>query len=258
MTTSHRQSVRLGALVLLIVVGLTVGMGPAMALGDTTSPATQASASAAVEDDLKDAKVPTAVKPGESFTVDATEIAERDEVADVCWRFDENETCHDAETTHTFEEAGSHTATLIVTDDDGEQSSMTNLVIATTTPTADLSAPDSAEAETKIKLDASDSTDDHSIESYEWDLTGDGTADETTSEPELSHTFESAGTHEVSVTTVNAAGQSDTASATIDVTKEQSSATFVDGLIESSAIIGILLAIGAVAIGTFLFTRTEG
>ncbi|WP_306061097.1 PKD domain-containing protein [Natronococcus wangiae] len=197
--------------------------------------------------------------PGESFTVDATAISERNDVANVCWKFDEKDTCHDVKTTHSFEEVGPHTATLIVIDDNGERSSRTALVPVTTPPTADLSAPDSAEAETEVQLDASDPTDDHGIESYEWDLNSDGTADETTTSPKLSYTFENAETHEVTVTAVDAAGQSDTASATIDVTEaEQSSAASADGFLGSTAIVGILLAIGAVAIGTFPFTRAEG
>lgn len=233
-------------------------MGPAVALSDpASSPA--AVTGPTVDDDLDDAQVPDGVLPGDSFEVDATEIAERDDVADVCWKFDENDTCHDARTTHAFEEVGPHTATLIAVDESGERSSKTFLVVATTPPTAALSAPESAEAGTEVQLDAGDSSDDYEIESYEWDLNGDGTVDETTTSPELSHTFEESGSHEVTVTAVDAVGQSDTASATVAVTEvEQSQASIVGGLLNSAAVVGVVIAIGVVTIGTLLFARAEG
>lgn len=259
MTTSHRQFTRIGALVLLLTVGLTVGIGPAMAMSDTAPPPSKIAAeSSDVKHALEDAQVPTGVDPGDQFTVDATAISARDDVTDVCWKFDENDTCHDAKATHTFETAGPHTATLIVIDDNGERSSKTYLVTATTAPTATLSASKSVNVGTTVQLDANDSTDDFGIESYEWDLDGDGTVDKTTTTPTLSHTFESAGTYEVTVTAIDEARRSDTASATITVANpRQSGAGIVDGITSNTAIPVVLVAIGAISIGTYLFARTQ-
>lgn len=221
-----------------------------------TSPATnQATAEPPdAEGPLEGAEVPTAVAPGEPFTVDATAIDERDDVAAVCWRFDEDDACHDAATTYTFEEVGSHTATLIVTGEDGERSSATALIVATTAPTATLDAPESVETGTEIRLDAGDSSDDHGIERYEWDLNGDGTVDETTTAPTVTHVFETAGAHELTVTTVDAADQRDTATATIDIAEDET----VAGNLSGAAIGVVLMLIGslsAVASGAFLLYR---
>ncbi len=226
-----------------------------MALTDTSPATSQATADPpGVEAPLEGAEVPTAVTPGEPFTVDATAIDERDDVTEVCWRFDEDDACHDAAATHTFEEVGSHTATLIVTDEDGERSATTHLIVATTAPTATLDAPESVETGTEFQLDAGDSTDDHGIERYEWDLTGDGTTDRTTTEPTVAHAFETAGTHELAVTTVDAAEQRDTATATIDVIEAETVAGSLGG-----ASIGVVLiligSLSAFAIGTVLLYR---
>lgn len=228
----------------------------------STSPAVQETAeSSDIEDDLENVQVPSAVAPGDSFTVDATAIRDRDDVVAVCWKFDESNTCHDAETTHSFEEAGSHTATLIATDDRGNRSSRTHRIVTTTAPTADLTAPESVKTGMEIQLDASDSTDDYAIESYEWDLDGDGTVDETTTSPKLAHTFEK-GTHEVTVTAIDKAGQSATATATVDATKDESVQSQGEATDESRGSSSVLIAlvalvVGVVGIGMLLVARAR-
>ncbi|ELY66190.1 PKD domain-containing protein [Natronococcus jeotgali] len=254
MTTPQRHPVRIGAVLALVAV-LTIGAAPAAAVGDTAS--TQASA-ASLEDDLESASVPTAVGPNESFTADASALADRDDVAEVCWRFDENGTCHDAETTHTFEEEGPHTATLIVTDENDERRAVTNLVTVTSAPVAHLTAPASTQVDATVGLNASDSIDDQCVETYEWDLTGDGEVDETTESPELEHAFEEAGAHEVTVTTVDAAGQSDTASATVEVAEpEESSVASLASLEGGAALAGLAIALAAVGIGGVRVARSR-
>lgn len=249
MTTSHQQFVWFGALVLLITVGLTVAMVPASAGVDATS--TQEST---LEEAMEDADVPDAVEPNESFAVDASAIGDRDDVDEVCWLFDAGDTCHDAETTHVFEEAGSHTATVVVTDENGDRSSVTNLIVATTAPTAELSVPEDIEADSEVTLDASGSSDDHEIVEYQWDLTGDGTVDEATTSSELTYDFEDGGTHDVTVTVVDTAGQTDTATETVEIADTSSVA---DG--GSMTIIAALIIGGALAIaGALAFTITRG
>ena len=75
-------------------------------------------------------------------------------------------------------------------------------------PTAGFSfAPSSPHSGDAISFDASSTTDPaHTIESYSWDF-GDGATD---TDPDPTHTYTSRGTHHVTLTVTNDAGQSDT------------------------------------------------
>lgn len=246
MTTSRHHAVRCGALILLIAVGLTVAIAPASA--DTAS-----AQESALEEALEATEVPAGVEPDESFTVDASDLDDRDDVDEVCWQFNDDETCHDAETEHEFEDIGPHTATLAVTDDDGERTMATNRIVATAAPTAALETPDSIESGSEITLDAGDSSDDHDIVRYEWDLTGDGEVDETTTSPELTSDFESDGAHDVTVTAVDAAGQTDTASETVEVSD---SSSLFGGNAMSFAVVAITMsALLLTTAGAFVLSR---
>lgn len=276
MTTSRKRIGSIGTVALLVIVAVSVAAGPVAALSDA-SPATTASAAELVDE--TDADAPEAVGVGESFTVDATAISQRDGVADVCWTFDEESACHDAKTTRTFEDAGPHTATLFVTDENGERDSHTTLIYASTPPDAALAASGQVDAGATIELDASGSTDDDAIDSYEWDLTGDGAVDETTTDPVLEHAFDDEGQHDVTVTVVDAAGQRDAATATVDVAEneeqngdenegqngdeneDEGSQTQegADGGSVVSALIGIaMVVVGAIVAGTLLAVRYRG
>lgn len=84
-------------------------------------------------------------------------------------------------------------------------------------PDAALSAPSEAEVGSEVTLDASDSADDHGIVAYHWDVDGDGTNETTTSDPTYAHAYEETGSYTATVTTVDDAGQGDSATATIEV-----------------------------------------
>jgi PKD repeat protein len=97
---------------------------------------------------------------------------------------------------------------LFVGPPDMEASSPTaNLSISSTTVTAG----------EQVSFDATGSTapDGRSITSYEWDFTGDGSTDATGAT--VTHTYETAGTYEVSVTVTDSAGTTDTATASVTV-----------------------------------------
>ena len=120
------------------------------------------------------------------------------------WDFGDGTTAEEANPEHAFEDDGSFAVSLTVTDDNGAQHTTTaEVVIANLHPIAQLvtemSTLSTGEA---FRLDASGSIDPSpsgSIARYEWDLDGDGTFDETTTSPTLSHAYDDDGTHEVLV-----------------------------------------------------------
>lgn len=255
----HRR-LTAGTAATLLVVGLAIAVGPAIA-GAATE-AVQTTQAHEQLDTEANVELPDVVAPGETFTADASALETRGDVTAVCWRFDEGETCHDAVATHAFDEVGSHTATLIITNADGEIESSTVLIAVTEEPTATLTVSDRVEAGAEVELDASDSTDDRGIDRFKWDLTGDGTVDKTTDAPTITHVFEDATDVEVSVTAVDMAGQTDTASASINVqeaaVETEDAAGINDGILDGSASI-VLVVIGllaTLAVGLFPLSRS--
>jgi hypothetical protein len=84
-------------------------------------------------------------------------------------------------------------------------------------PTAALSGPTTATVGASITLDASESTDNAGITSYEWDTDGDGTFERSTDSPTLTVAFEQPENRTVTVRTVDFAGATDTASLRLTV-----------------------------------------
>jgi|GEM_PF-1462091 PKD repeat protein len=80
----------------------------------------------------------------------------------------------------TYESTGEFRVTITVTDDVGATEEMTTVVTVTAPPTPRLSiSPSNPETGEEITFSGSDSVDsDGTIESYEWDVTGDGDVDE--------------------------------------------------------------------------------
>lgn len=205
-----RQSV-VAAVVVIVAAVLIVG-------------AAGAGAASAQEDDglIGEADVPDAVGVGESFTVRAADLG--DDVVDACWRFDEEDECRAAETTTSFSEPGAHTATLILSDDDGNTNAITRRIVATPAPDASLEAPDSAVVDETVTLDASASTDDYEA-TYLWDVTGDGEIDSETDDPTVAHAYSRTGEYEITVTVVDAADQADEAVVNVAVQTDDSGST---------------------------------
>jgi PKD repeat protein len=115
-------------------------------------------------------------------------------IASRLWDFGDGTTAEDADPEHAFEDDGTFAVSLTVTDDTGAQHTTTaEVVIANLLPVARLVAEDSTlPTGEPFRLDASGSTDPSpsgSITRYEWDLDGDGTFDETTTCPTLSHAY---------------------------------------------------------------------
>ncbi len=167
---------------------------------------------------------PAEVTVNESVTLDASESTDEGAISEYRWDFD-GDGVVDANTTsptieHAYDEAGVVEASVEVVDEDGETSTATasiDVLPPNQPPNASLDAPDAPLEDESVTLDASNSTDDRGIDEYEWDFDGDGTVDRTTDEPTVQHAFPDPGNVTAAVTVVDSSGDTDTASATIDV-----------------------------------------
>lgn len=137
---------------------------------------------------------PTTPDVDESVTFDAEDATDPDgTIVEYEWTID-GETVSTAESfSYTFTEAGAHEVSLSVTDDEGATRSTSRTISVNALP--EVSIPDveaTVGEEVSIQADASD---DGSISKYEWAVDGQVVSTQET----LTYTFESAGTHQVTL-----------------------------------------------------------
>ena len=129
------------------------------------------------------------------------------------WTFGDGTTAAEADPEHVFDTEGTYAVSLTVTDDDGaSHTTIAEVVIDNLPPSADLST-DKMERPTgdPFPFDATESSDPSpcgSIVLYEWDLDGDGTYDQTTTAPSLSHAFGDDGLYPVQLRVTDDSGAS--------------------------------------------------
>jgi PKD repeat protein len=136
------------------------------------------------------------------------------------WTFGDGATATGRASNHEFASSGTYAVTLTVADDAGGTDTVSKTVtvgaeISTAAPSASFTAtPSTAWVREGIAFDATGSTDpDGTIVTYEWDF-GDG---ETATGRTMGHSFDSPGAYTVTLTVVDDAGESDTASKTVHV-----------------------------------------
>jgi len=130
------------------------------------------------------------------------------------WNWGDGQTSTGGSTaSHLYAVAGTYTVTLTVTDTIGQSSSISHnvIVVVDNPPAASFTITCSGRS---CKADASASTDDHGIASYQWSW-GDGQA--TTGGPTTSHVFAVTGTYTVGLTVTDTAGQSTSTARTVQV-----------------------------------------
>ncbi len=172
---------------------------------------------------------PEPVAPTASFTADPTSgvypldvsfdasaSADSDgTIVSYAWDFGDMTNGSGATTTHTYTAKGTYTVTLTVTDGDSLSATATATITITSAPpmaafTAD---PLTGRAPLDVSFDASTSTDDGSIASYEWNF-----GDETNGTGvTATHTYATEGTYTVTLTVTDDDSYTSTATATIVV-----------------------------------------
>lgn len=147
------------------------------------------------------------------------------EIESLTWDFKDGSTATSTNPSHIFTEVGEYKVELIVKDEQGLSSTDTVTITVTEEenegPNAVVSAtPLSGDAPLEVTFKGSDSTDDNSISSYDWDFK-DGS---TSSNANPKHTFDEAGKYEVELTVKDENGLSSKKTITINVNESENEA----------------------------------
>ncbi|MBU0596028.1 PKD domain-containing protein, partial [Candidatus Bipolaricaulota bacterium] len=118
------------------------------------------------------------------------------------WDFGDGATSDEASPAHVYQDAGTLTVTLAVTDDNGAaRATEARIRVGNLAPSASLTVDEpSKPTHTAFRFDASASSDPSpsgSIVQYEWDFDGDSAYDQTTTSSSVGHGYEDDGTYVV-------------------------------------------------------------
>lgn len=155
-----------------------------------------------------------------TVSVDASGSTDDGLIVSYAWDWGDGTTGTGVTATHTYSAYGTYTITLTVTDDGGKTDSASESVdIVNTPPVASFAAMVSV---LTVSVDASGSTDDGTIVSYEWDW-GDGTAG---TGMMASHTYAAYGAYLITLTVTDDGGLSDSTSKIVDLANAPPIASF--------------------------------
>ncbi|AEH60076.1 S-layer-related duplication domain protein [Methanosalsum zhilinae DSM 4017] len=169
---------------------------------------------------------PVEEEPVASFTANPTSGAAPLEVAftdqseyavDYSWDFGDGETSTEASPTHTYEEIGTYTVTLTVSNEIGEDTAETTISVTEEEILPPVAAFDAQPLEGEVPLTVTFTDQSENAVAYEWDF-GDGT---TSTDATPTHTYEEAGEYTVTLTVENELGETDTAQTTITATEPE-------------------------------------
>lgn len=184
----------------------------------------------------------------------ATEASDPDgSVSSFEWTVDGASAGSGPNLTHTFDSPGRHEVTVTVTDDGGASTSTSVTVLVNARPEASIEySPDRPVVGQEIEFVASASDPDGNVTGYEWRIDGERAG----SGPDTRYTFESTGSHEVTLTVSDDSGASIAVSITISVqspTTPTPSPTVRNP--EGTTVPGFTLGAGILAIAVGFFTR---
>ncbi len=211
------------------------GIGTIYFMVDTTNPAANAGPDKTVNED-------TAV------TFDGSASTDNIGITGYTWKFTDGtvKTLTGDKPTYTFGNPGVYTITLNVTDAAGNWATDTVVITVSdvTKPIADAGNDQTVNVGANVTFDASGSSDNVGIVSYEWDFGDESTGTDKTT----THEYKSAGTYTVTLTVKDAAGNqaTDTMSVTVNPTE-----AFPWWIVAAAGIIAAGLAVAAV----FLWRR---
>ncbi len=151
----------------------------------------------------------------QSVTFDADDSSDPDgEIVEYTWEVDGENVSGAESFSYTFSEAGDHEVTLYVTDDDGTTRTASRTISVNALPEA--SIPDvNATVGEQVSIEA-DASDDGSISGYEWAVDGQVVSTQQT----LTYTFESAGTHQITLRVTDDDGATTATTRAINVASE--------------------------------------
>ncbi|MEJ2455566.1 MAG: PKD domain-containing protein [Candidatus Thiodiazotropha sp.] len=184
---------------------------------------------------VAEANGPYVALTGEAIAFSSAGSSDSDgTIASYYWDFGDGSSSTSANPAHSYASAGSYTATLTVTDDDGAMGSDTATVTINSQPAgnqppvADANGPYSGTAGVAISFSSGGSSDsDGSIVGFSWSF-GDGTG---SSQANPTHTYSAAGSYSVSLTVTDNGGAtgSDITSASVAAAPNQAPTADANG-----------------------------
>ncbi|WP_126665050.1 PKD domain-containing protein [Haloterrigena salifodinae] len=177
------------------------------------------------------------------ITFDASRSTDPDgTISEYIWQFDDGETERGESINRSFSELGRHEVTLIVADDSGHRVERSSVVTVLPKPSAAITVdPEDPIAGSSVRLEARSNDD---TDEYEWDVDGDGNMDYTGAS--VTHTFDDAGDHTVTVTATSQDGVANQTSRVVSVDPDAS--------VELTSNLGTIEA-GETSIVTFSITN---
>jgi PKD repeat protein len=216
MVSTH-EFAELGDITITLTVtdqaGNSASIDVVLSVVDTTDPVAVASAD------------PTSVTEGGSVDFDASDSTDNYLIASYEWDFGDGSSVESGvSVTHVYADAGSYTATLTVTDTEGNYATDTvaitvNAEVVDQAPTADAGVDQSAYVGATVTFDGSGSSDSEgAIANYTWVVMDGTTLVATLYGAAPTHAFAAAGTYTVNLTVTDGGGLTDTDEMTVTVT----------------------------------------
>ncbi len=172
---------------------------------------------------------PMSAEVGEEIQFDVTTLTSWLIDESYAWDFGDGNSADEAEPTYSYDTAGTYTAIVTVTDEDGEYDTCSVDVeiveiteLENVAPTLDCSAlPTEGTVDEELTLVVTATDSDGTITDYDWDF-GDGNVDSTTDD-ETTHTYTSAETYTLYVEVTDEDGDTASCSADIEISEEDDS-----------------------------------